>query len=277
MDHLYKKLLTYAYNVTGCYEDAKDIVQDTLEKYLGVDKTTIAHESNYLVRSVINTAINFKDRQRRRKGYGVWLPDPIATDQPELKLLREQTAGYTLLVLMERLDARERAVFILKEGFAYRHEEIAALLDISTENSRQLLTRGKKILQNRSFKPARPASKPVPEQYIHALAEADINRLKQLLVNDIQLVADGGKTVKVITDMVIGADATANLLQYVYTLFLHPTRPVITMLNHQPAVCFYRNDRLYACQILELDEHDGICNIYSVIDPEKLRLLERSL
>lgn len=252
------------------------MVQDTLEKYIAVDKTVIGNESNYLVKAVINTAINFKNRQQRQKGYGVWLPDPIATERADTQLLREQTAGYSLLVLMERLNARERAVFILKEGLDYKHEEIAALLDITAENSRQLLTRSRKALKNQSFQPATSTPPQLLEQYIHSLTEADIEGLQQLLIEDIRLMADGGQKVKVIRDMVIGKAATASLLQYVYALFLHHTQYVCTTVNHQPALCFYRNNKIYACQIMELNATGQICNIYSVIDPEKLRLLEQS-
>lgn len=274
MEQTYKKLLTYAYNITGCYEDAKDMVQDTMEKFITLDKSHIGNESSYLLKSVINTAINFRKRQQRQQLYGVWLPDPIATDNPECKLIREQTAGYTLLVLMEQLNPRERAVFILKEGFDYRHEEIAALLDISTEHSRQLLTRARKALKNRPFNTSVPAPQPVLDRYIHTLTEADIDGLQQLLLDDIQLMADGGRKVKVIKDIMIGRQATASLLQYVFALFLHSTRWAYATVNHQPALCFYKQDRLYACQIMDLDAEGRICNIYSMIDPEKLRGLE---
>ncbi len=277
MEQTYKKLLTYAYNITGCYEDAKDMVQDVLEKFIAVDKSRIVNENSYLLKSVIHTSLSFRKRQERQQRYGVWLPDPVATDDPECPLLREQTAGYTLLVLMQQLDARERAVFILKEGFDYRHEEIAELLDISTENSLQLLTRSRKTLRDKRFKPATPTGQPVMDRYIRSLTEADMEGLQQLLLDDIQLMADGGHKVKVIKDMMIGREATAGLLQYVFTLFLHATRWVFTAVNHQPAICFYKQDRLYACQIMELDTEGRICNIYSVIDPEKLHNLEQQV
>ncbi len=48
-----------------------------------------------------------------------------------------------LLILMEKLNPKERAVFILKEGFGYAHEEIAEVLSATVENSRQLLSRAK--------------------------------------------------------------------------------------------------------------------------------------
>ena len=43
-----------------------------------------------------------------------------------------------MLVLLEYLNAKERAVFILKEASDYAHEEIAETLSITVENSRKL-------------------------------------------------------------------------------------------------------------------------------------------
>src|SRR6187431_2262825 len=144
MDATYRKLLTYSYNITGSYEDARDIVQDALEKYIHLDKSRIDNEVSYLNRMVINLSINFRQKHIRHTTYGVWLPEPIPTDTVESPLVREQTASYTLLVLMEALNVKERAVFVLKEAFNYSHDEIATALDISADNSRQLYSRAKK-------------------------------------------------------------------------------------------------------------------------------------
>ena len=51
---------------------------------------------------------------------------------------------YSVLVLLERLNAKERAVFILKETFDFFHEEIAEILNMAPEHARQLFKRGKK-------------------------------------------------------------------------------------------------------------------------------------
>lgn len=50
----------------------------------------------------------------------LWLPEPVATDDAADKNLHlNKVLSYSLLVLMERLNARERAVFILRESFDY--------------------------------------------------------------------------------------------------------------------------------------------------------------
>ena len=71
---------------------------------------------------------------------GNWLPEPVATEGADHDLHQKDILSYSLMVLMEKLDARQRAIFILKEAFDYDHEEIARLLDISVENSRKILS-----------------------------------------------------------------------------------------------------------------------------------------
>ncbi|MFD3804045.1 sigma factor-like helix-turn-helix DNA-binding protein [Streptomyces sp. NPDC058611] len=46
-----------------------------------------------------------------------------------------------LLVLLERLTPVERAVYVLREAFAYGHRDIAGLLDLSEADGRQVYRR----------------------------------------------------------------------------------------------------------------------------------------
>lgn len=272
MENIHRILTTYAYNISGSMEDAKDVVQDVIEKYIGADRSHIEDERNYLIKSVVNHAINLKKRKSYKSKYGEWLPDPVDLNQADSHIIKEQTASYSLLVLMEKLNALERAVFILKEGFAYKHKEIADVLDIQTDHSRQLFLRAKKSLKKTNYIEKRTEPE-VLKAYINAIANADLDRLESLLVEDIELMADGGSTVKVITGSLVGANSTAKLLQNVYGLFLQDKKYFITEINHQPAVVFHENDKVYNCQILVCDNH-RIASLYSIVDPQKLKLLK---
>ena len=270
----YKKLLTYAYNILGSYEDARDVVQDVMEKYITLDKSDIRHELNYLIKSTINHAINFKTRQSKKDVFGEWLPEPVSFDNADTKLIKEETASYTMLVLLEYLTPKERAAFILKEGFNYSHSEISELLDISTENSRQLLSRANKQLKGGKFLTSGPQTNISFEtlnKYQKALSRADIKELEELLVNDIRLMADGGTAVQVVKSSAIGKTAAAALLVYVQQQFLLGKKITFQYFNHQPAVCFWENDKLYNCHILQLNDEGIIQEIYSIVDPEKLK------
>lgn len=276
MQENYRKLLTFAYNIVGSYEDAKDLVQDVIEKYLLLDKTNIRNEYNFLVKSTLNHAINFKNKHRKKEVFGEWLPEPISFDTVETKLIRQQTATYATLVLLENLNPKERAVFILKEGFEYSHAEIADLLDITTDNSRQLLSRASKQLQNIEYSPDsfnENGNTEILLKYQTALSNANIKELEDLLVNDIKLTADGGRKIKVIRATEVGKKATAMLLSYVQQQFLAGKRHSFHTFNHQPAICFWDNDQIYNCHILQVDQLGKIQQIYSIVDPHKLKNL----
>lgn len=275
MQENYRKLLTYSYNIVGSYEDAKDLVQDIIEKYISFDKSNIRDESNFLIRSIINHSINFKKRQSKKDTFGKWLPEPISFDQADSNLIKEQTARYTMLVLLENLNPRERAVFILKKGFDYSHEEIAELLCISLDNSRQLFSRANKTLKAKDFiEPGQTnVQTDVLKKYQEVLGEANISELEELLIEDIKLTADGGKNIQVIKAVEIGINSTVRLLTLIQQQFLYDKKFSFHNFNHQPAICFWENDKLYNCQILDVDADGKILNIYSIVDPVKLKNL----
>src|SRR5690242_17877568 len=114
-----KKLFPYAYNILGSYDDAKDAVQDVVVRHLLSDNTHIDNESNYLIKSVINQSINIKKRGSKTINSKTKLPEPIATDNADSGIISKDILSYSVLVLLDKLNPKERAVFILKEAFDY--------------------------------------------------------------------------------------------------------------------------------------------------------------
>ncbi|WET49727.1 sigma-70 family RNA polymerase sigma factor [Chryseobacterium indologenes] len=277
MQENYNRLLTYAYNITGSYEDSQDLVQDVIEKYISLDKSEIKNETNFLIKSTINHAINFKNRHSKKMIYGEWLPEPLSFENAENELIKEQTARYTLLVLLEKLNARERAVYILKEAFDYSHQEIAGALDISVENSRKLLSRAGKHLQNVKYTPdniSLSSGSDTLQKYQLALSEGSIPEIEKLLMDEIRLSADGGKRIRVIKAVEVGKSSVAKLLAHVQQQFLGKKPHTFHIFNHQPAICFWQGGRIYNCHILDIDSEGMILEIYSIVDPEKLKRVQ---
>ena len=79
------------------------------------------------------------------------------------------------LVLLEKLSPEERAVFLLKEIFEYEHAEIAEMLGMTTENSRQMLHRAK--AQAREGRPrlagSQESRRAVAERFTRAFSTGD--------------------------------------------------------------------------------------------------------
>jgi RNA polymerase sigma-70 factor (ECF subfamily) len=272
-------LFPYAYNILGSAEDARDAVQEVLVKHLSAPGAPITDPKSYLIRSVINLAITTKSRQKKTLRPGEhWLPEPVATDDTaDRNLHLDDVLSYSLLVLMERLDARERAVFILRESFDYAHAEIAGLLSITEAHSRKLLSRARAGL----FKPApkRTAARDAHdrnalESFMRAIRQRDTQQLETLMAADIGFYADGGGKVPLAAGTCTGAGPVAALLMRVYHTYLASARIVYTVVNHQPALLSYVAGRLTSCQVFDLHPERGtLLQINVVLDPAKLKSL----
>lgn len=272
-------LFPYAYNILGSAEDARDAIQDVLVSYISADRDAIENEKNYLVRSVINQSINIKKRKQKIIGDTTWLPEPVATEQADTNLKRTEIISYSMLVLLEHLNPRERATFILKEAFDYSHEEIAGVLSVTVENSRKLLSRAKsKLAISREVKQdAWIPGNSYLENYIAVIKSGDTQALEKMLSADISVTTDGGGRVSIVRELTQGVQATMDLMVYVYHAYQQSLTMIQKTINHQPALLFYNGDLLTNCQVFDIDKASGqIRNIYSIVDPEKLKNIEKA-
>jgi RNA polymerase sigma-70 factor (ECF subfamily) len=271
-------LFPYAYNILGSAEDAKDAIQDVLSNYVATPREGVENEKNYLIKSVINHSINLRNR-RKKVSYGeVWLPEPVATEMADTNINLKDIVSYSLLILLEQLNPKERAVFILKEGFGYSHQEISEVLSGTVELSRKLLSRAKSKL-SQSKHPVKLHREPVPseilEKYVNTIRGGDTERLEDLLAEDITFYADGGGKVNVVKKICTGIHEVADLLLYVYNKFESDSTIIATTVNHQPALLFYVNGKLLSCQVLGISPLTGeIYQISTVVDPDKLKNIE---
>lgn len=268
-------LFPYAYNILGSAEDAKDAIQDVLSNYVATPREGVENEKNYLIKSVINHSINLRNR-RKKVNYGeVWLPEPVATESADANINLKDIVSYSLLILLEQLSPKERAVFILKEGFGYSHQEISEVLSGTVELSRKLLSRAKGKL-SQSKHPVKLHREPVPseilEKYVNTIRGGDTNRLEDLLAEDITFYADGGGKVNVVKKICTGMHEVADLLIYVYNKFETNASIIACTVNHQPALLFYTGTKLISCQVLGISPTTGeIYQISTVVDPDKLK------
>ena len=273
-------LFPYAYNILGSVEDAKDTIQDVLSNYISTPREGIENEKAYLVRSVINQSINAKNKRKTVNYEEVWLPEPVATGEEADKALHLRDIGsYTMLLLMEALNPKERAVFILKEGFGYSHEEIAEVLSGTVEQSRKLLSRAKGKLDEHkqgSTLSNKTVSAAILDQYLNALRKGDVQRLENLLSQDIVFYADGGGKVKLVKKFCSGLHDVSDLLLYVFDKYQQNFTFEFTLINHEPALLFFLNEKLYGCQVFSISPDDNkILRISTVLDPDKLKNMGR--
>ena len=207
---------------------------------------------------------------------GEWLPEPVATEKADAEINSKETLSYSLMVLLEKLNAKQRAVFILKEAFNYDHDEIAEVLGITTENSRKLLSRAKEQLRSGDVITPKKISSSYFNNYINIIHNTDIEALEKLLNEDIVLVSDGGGKVAASLKPVEGKDHVMKFLLGVYNKFYRNQRIEKIFINHQPALLYFIHNELTNCQVFSLNNNNRIENIYFIRNPDKLRLLEKN-
>lgn len=278
MEALRPLLITYAYNILGSYEDAKDIVQDAYLRFMQIGNEQLENKRSYLVRIVINLSINLKNRQKKLvAGYpGEWLPEPVATEKADTLLNSKDVLSYSLMVLLEKLNAKQRAVFILKEAFDYEHEEIAEVLEINVENSRKLLSRAKNLLQ--TDKPVSANKIPIDyfNKYLQIIQEGDTLQLEQLLQEDVLMVSDGGGKAAAAINPIVGRKDVVAMLQALAKKYYFDALAEKRWINHQPALFYYKECVLVTCMVFSF-ENDGLANLYVVRNPDKLRSLQKKI
>ena len=104
------------------------------------------------------------------------------------------TISIGMMVLLEKLTASERAVFLLKEVFSYDYREISEIIEKSEDNCRQVFSRAKKHLGGREkrFKVDIQVHEKLLQQFLSAVNKGNMEGLLSLLKSDVELIADGG-------------------------------------------------------------------------------------
>jgi RNA polymerase sigma-70 factor (ECF subfamily) len=193
------RLFAIAYRMLGSIEDAEDVVQETFLRWRKVDSAQIRTPAAWLSTVVTRLSLNQLQLSRVRRGeyVGPWLPEPLPTASdasPSDDVELADSISIAFLVVMERLNPRERATFLLREVFDYDYEEIAGVLDVSVANCRQLFHRAKARMGESvaRFRPDPALHRQLIEQFGRAVRQGDIDEVVQLLARDATLNVDSG-------------------------------------------------------------------------------------
>lgn len=277
MENYYNVLFPYAYNILGSRSLAQDAIHEVMAKYLSGPSSKIKNLEAYLKRAVINQSINLKKKnQQTISAEEIWLPEPIATGTTDENIIQEDILSYSLLFLLEQLNPKERAVFILKEAFAYKHKEIAEVLSCTVANSRKLLSRARSKVRGADRNPDKTLATDTHsrqiKKYLNAIRDRDIEMLQTLLSEDVVLYADGGDEINVVRKVCKGIRSVSDLLIFAYHKFQKSQTFKPAVINHHPALLLYEDQILKACQVYYFDSSgQKITCICNILDPDKLK------
>ena len=165
----------------GSVASAEDVLQDTFVRFDRATEqgTPIESPKSYLSAIVTRLAIDeLKSARVRRETYvGTWLPQPLVTDtsvDPAGHVEAAETLSMAFLLVLDRLNAVERAVFLLHDVFGYDFDEIASIVDRSEANCRQIAVRARRRV--RAEKPRLDADRHGREEARETILRGDDQR-----------------------------------------------------------------------------------------------------
>jgi RNA polymerase sigma-70 factor (ECF subfamily) len=273
-------LFSIAYRILGRVTEAEDVVQDAWLRY-ELSPTEPDSARAYLSAVVTRLSIDVlrSARVRRETYVGPWFPEPLLADpyeDPQRSAELADSVSMASMVLLERLGAVERAVFVLREVFGFGFAEIAAAVGKSEAASRQIAVRARRHLEAGwpRFEADRAERDRLARMFLDAFREGNVDELRDLLAEDAQLVGDGGGKAPQVTTSVIGSvDVTRTLV----AVAAQGVRIGSVMephdINGQPGAIFRDRDGK-VINTWSLDIRDGrIQCIRTVLNPDKLQHL----
>ncbi|MCQ4212806.1 RNA polymerase sigma factor SigJ [Streptomyces longispororuber] len=285
------RLEAIAYRMLGSVSEAEDAVQETYLRWQAADVGRIEVPEAWLTKVLTNFCLNqlTSARARRETYVGQWLPEPLLEGDPMLgpaeTAEQRESVSYAVLVLLERLSPNERAVYVLREAFAYSHREIAEILDLSEAASQQIFHRAKKhVAQGRAQAASggaraeidEAAARRVVEEFLAAATSGETEPLIRLLTSDAIAVGDGGGKVPARASAFEGARAVAKFLRGMFKpgqakRDLAGGSPDLyaTTANGGPAIVAVVDGRVFGIMCLERTP-EGIVAVRSQVNPDKL-------
>ncbi|MFI6465813.1 sigma-70 family RNA polymerase sigma factor [Streptomyces sp. NPDC050528] len=204
------ELVAYCYRMLGSFHEAEDLVQETmLRAWKARDRYDPARASvrTWLYRIATNVCLTALEGRARRplpSGLGAPGDDPgtpltPATDIPWLQpfpdarydMEARADMRLALVVALQRLPARQRAVLVLREVLQFSAAEVAEQLDTTVPAVNSTLQRARaavtEVDDDAIAEPDDPGAREVVDSYLRAFEAADVPALVRLLADAVVL------------------------------------------------------------------------------------------
>jgi RNA polymerase sigma factor (sigma-70 family) len=270
-----------AYRMLGTVSEAEDVVQEALLRVhqalergerIASPRAFVATVTTRLALDELRSA-----RVRRERYVGEWLPEPLLTDElddPAQHAEMSESMSLAMLVLLERLTASQRAALLLHDVFDYGYPEVAATIDTSEENARQLVARARKRIEQRRprFRASREQRDELGRRFFAAAQQGDLAGLESLLARDVVLTGDGGGKAPAIARSLRGSDRVARTVLNWFRLGARGGASLrMAEVNFTPGALIYDSaHRLIGVVALDLTDDGAILGINSIVNPDKL-------
>ena len=213
------RLFGLAYRMTSSVMDADDVVQEAwvrFDRALGRGED-IENTAAFLTTVVTRLAMDrLRSGAKKRETYvGPWLPEPILTDRDPAHIVElDESVRLGFLHVLDRLGPVDRAVFLLHDVFGHSYADVAAVVDRTEANCRQIAKRARaKVRAGRKpNRAAEPTDRSLLDAVLVAAFMGDHEALEAMLAADVTLVSDGGAHVRAARNVITGPHRLARFI-----------------------------------------------------------------
>jgi len=263
-----RQLHVHCYRMLGSFDDADDLVQETLMRAWKGRAQFEARSTikTWLYRIATNACLDFVESKSRRvlslespqatepnavgwlQPYPDRLLDQIASSesQPDSLVIARETIELAYLAAIQYLPPRQRAILILRDALGWSAKETASLLDETVAAVNSALNRARSMMRKRLPRQrlewsaaAAPTTseREVLERYMQATDRADVAALTALLREEALL------TMPPFPTWFLGRVEIANAFAFAIdpnlATYQGQFRTVATAANRQPALAAY--------------------------------------
>ncbi len=271
------RLRAVAYRMLGSLSEADDAVQDAWLRVSRANTSEIENLGAWLTTVVARVSLNqLRSRKARREAaLDVYVPDPVidpadGTD-PEHEALMADSVGLALLVVLETLTPPERLAFVLHDMFGVPFDQIAPIVDRSSDAARQLASRARRRVRGAAPVPDADvrAQWAVVEAFVAAAHEGNFEALLEVLDPDVVLRSDGGGVTD-LSRLIRGAEAVARSASMWSRVGLTQRRARV---NGAPGFVSLRDGRPFSVGAFTISG-GRIVEMDILADPERLARLD---
>jgi RNA polymerase sigma-70 factor (ECF subfamily) len=268
-------LFSLAYRMLGTRADAEDIVQDAYLRWQSASLEEVRAPKSYLTTVVARLSLDsLKSARRKRETYvGEWLPEPLVEPSGSSAVEMAESLSLAFLHILETLSPDERVAFLLREVFEADYAEIAATLDTSEANCRQLIARARKHIHDRRprFKVDRARQQSVLQQFLAACQTGDPSQLLPLLSPDVVMHSDGGGKAAATINPIYGSDKVSRFFHGIAKKGATAgLTPKFVNVNGAPGALLMQGETRCAVVSIELNDTGLVERIFFVVNPDKL-------
>src|SRR5947208_5423355 len=188
--------------------EAEDMVQETYLRWERATTREVRSPRAFLTTIVTRLCLNHLKLARVRLEHEdaplllERLSSEVRSPAEQAELADALTEAF--MFALDNLSPTERAVYLLREAFAFDYGDIASVVDRSEENCRQILRRAREaiVAKESTAQPAREQNQRMVSEFLNAAQTGELEPLLKLLSDEAVLARGAGDLSKPVPPLI---------------------------------------------------------------------------